>query len=637
VAASETGTESDLFDLISRAGGRLRAGLGVGELSSAEMEGVRASLPSSAEAARLYAEGIAKLRLFDPLGARELLEKAVAIEPTFALAHAALARAWSSLGYDAKATEAAQQALRLSSILGREDRLAVEALYWETAKRWDKSIEILGTLRSTFPDNIEYGLRLASAMYRSGKEQDALTLARSLHTLRPPAGDDPRIDLVEATIGAGQERRLEAARSAIGKAKILGSRLLLAHARSAEARALVALDRFAEAEASYDEALRLFAEAGDRPDVAKTQMWYSGLYRRQGSEVKALDLLQRSLTTYRETGNKHGTAFTQNDIGMILKERGDLKGAREALEESAMLFREVAAPVGESTAVGNLGAVARYQGDLVGARRSYEEAFAIERRLGRQEGVAWAQSAVAAVLYLQGRLEEARRMYDESTASCRQTGEAYCEYEEPGGVGEVQKSQGDLAGARKTYEVLLNVKSNAITEDTRVGARLALARLSLEENRSNEAEKVARAAIAFYAKSEAIHGEAVASGVLAEALLGNGRASEALAISRRAADLAARAGVKETQLSLSIPLSRALAARGETEEAERRLQDALQEAKRLGYLGLEFETRLALGEIEKKSGKAADWDARLEALERDAGSKGFVLIARKAASARTWS
>ncbi len=44
--------------------------------------------------------------------------------------------------------------------------------------------------------------------------------------------------------------------------------------------------------------------------------------------------------------------------------------------------------------------------------------------------------------------------------------------------------------------------------------------------------------------------------------------------------------------------------------------------------------RLALGEIEMKSAQTAAGRARLEALEKDATAKGFLLIARKAALAK---
>jgi hypothetical protein len=47
------------------------------------------------------------------------------------------------------------------------------------------------------------------------------------------------------------------------------------------------------------------------------------------------------------------------------------------------------------------------------------------------------------------------------------------------------------------------------------------------------------------------------------------------------------------------------------------------------------EARLALGEIQIKSGRSAAVRAELKALEHDAKAKGFLLIARKAALART--
>src|SRR5207245_581062 len=86
---AETGTEATLFDLVSRAGAQLREKLGLGVVSTADATAVSASLPSDARAARLYAEGLAKLRVFDALAARAQLERAVADDPNHALAHSA--------------------------------------------------------------------------------------------------------------------------------------------------------------------------------------------------------------------------------------------------------------------------------------------------------------------------------------------------------------------------------------------------------------------------------------------------------------------------------------------------------------------------------------------------------------------
>ena len=107
-SVTDSATEAELLSLVSRTGSVLREKLGVGELSAAQAAGIRASLPSDPAAARLYTEGLSKLRLAENLAARELLEKAVAAAPNYPFAHAALATAWSALGYDAKAKDAAK-------------------------------------------------------------------------------------------------------------------------------------------------------------------------------------------------------------------------------------------------------------------------------------------------------------------------------------------------------------------------------------------------------------------------------------------------------------------------------------------------------------------------------------------------
>src|SRR5437762_1494206 len=71
-ADSETGSQEGLFDLVSRAGEQLRANLGVRKITKEEAVEVATALRSNGEAARLYAEGLSKLRAFDALQAGAL-------------------------------------------------------------------------------------------------------------------------------------------------------------------------------------------------------------------------------------------------------------------------------------------------------------------------------------------------------------------------------------------------------------------------------------------------------------------------------------------------------------------------------------------------------------------------------------
>src|SRR5207302_1445990 len=128
-AISRDGKESDLANLVTQSSNSLRQNLRIGELSAGDVHEVFASVPANPDAARLYAEGLAKLQVFDALAARDLLEKAIAADPSHALSHSALAQSWAALGYDAKAQQEAKNALDLSGELSREERLSIEGRY----------------------------------------------------------------------------------------------------------------------------------------------------------------------------------------------------------------------------------------------------------------------------------------------------------------------------------------------------------------------------------------------------------------------------------------------------------------------------------------------------------------------------
>src|SRR5579863_10436409 len=191
------GGEADLFDMVSQAGSRLREKLGVEAVSPVEAVSIRASSPSNRDAARLYAEGVARLRVFDALEARDLLQQAIAADPKYSLAHSALAEAWFRLGYDKKAQQEARQAYDLAANLSREDRLVVEGRYREIDHQYENAIEVYRTLFTLFPDNVDYGIKLAWSQCSCGKGHDALATVESLRKLAPPASEDPRIDLEE--------------------------------------------------------------------------------------------------------------------------------------------------------------------------------------------------------------------------------------------------------------------------------------------------------------------------------------------------------------------------------------------------------------------------------------------------------
>lgn len=203
-SVSEKGDESQIDNLIGMAGAELRTKLGISSLSGAQSALVRASLPANPQAARLYSEGLEKVRLFDALAARDLLEKAVALDPAHAPTHSALAQAWSTLGYDDKAKEQAKLALDLSTNSSREDRLLMEGRAHELLGEQLKAVENYRALWQFFPDTVDYGLLLIRAQLGAGRGSDADATLASLRSLPLSDADAARVDLAEANIAHSQ-------------------------------------------------------------------------------------------------------------------------------------------------------------------------------------------------------------------------------------------------------------------------------------------------------------------------------------------------------------------------------------------------------------------------------------------------
>ncbi len=632
---AETGTEAELFDLVSRAGSHLRKKLGVGELSAAEVGGVRVSLPSNAEAARFYSEGLAKLRHFDPLAARDLLRKAIAVEPGHPLAHSALAAAWSALGYDANAKEEAKKAFELSANLTREERLSVEGRYRETAREWRKAVEIYRTLWVFFPDNLDYGLRLVAAQSTAGMGEDALATVEALRKLPPAASEDPRIDITEAqaaeSLSDFKRERVAAARAA-QKGEVRGARLLVAMARLQEGWAFRNLGEFDKAKNSYVEARQIFAAAGNRLGVARAIHNIAVVLADQGDFAGAEKMYKEALAISREIGNKLGEAWALNNIAILLWEQGNLARAKKMYEDALAIEREIGDKSGVATGLNNIANVLADQGDLAGAKKMYEEALAIERGIGDKRGVALVRKNIADVLTQQGSLAGARMIYEEALAIFREIGDKRMSAQSLYDLGGLLAAEGDLTGARKRHEEALAIRNELGAKGAAAESRLALARLSLEEERFAEAEVVAREVAEEFRREKATVDEGQAYVVLARCLLAQSKFAEAQKAIYRSTVLLHSSDNRNARLTMAITSARVFAASNKPIEAVKSLRATIEEATKAGFAGLQLEARLALGEIELQSSRSAGGRTRLEALEREATARGFGLIARKAAA-----
>ena len=589
-----TGSEDKLFELAAQAGAELRQSLGVNSVSAEAVSAARAALPSNQAAVRLYAEGRASLWAFDFHGARDLLLKAVAADPNYPLAHSALSEAWWHMGYAGKARVEAQQALDLSQHLPPEEQLLVEGQYRRAISDWPKTVQAYLTLFHLFPDRLDYGLLLASAQMYISPAESLQTLA-TLRRLPPPAGDDARIDMMEASalIDTDFTKARSAAQRAIDKASAQGSHVLVARTYGILCQQAPSIAASAETIRECEIALQSSVAAGDMNGQAMMMTDLAGLYYQQGELARAEKMWRQAIEQFRQVGNPDGVASAMANVGGAELVQGNLGEARKLLNESIPRYQAVEDKSGVALSLNNLGDLARQQGNLQAAETTYQQAKATAQEIEDKSAIGYVLS----------------------------------------GLGDVFTDRGDLAAARKSYEESLALRDQAGERQFAAETQVSLARLAVEEGHPAEAEAALLKYKDEFDKEQQADDELTASIVLTQALLAEGKQVEAQKEAEASKTLAARSLNRLARLQFGLVYGRVLAS-DHPEASRAQLEKILKDARDHGFAGVEFETRLALAELEKKSGHEAASRTELSSLETSARSKGFGLVARKAAATR---
>jgi tetratricopeptide (TPR) repeat protein len=585
------------------------------------------TLPANPEATRLYTEGLAKLRSFDALGARDPLQRAIALESNLALPHAALANAWQLLGYDSTAREEAKKAVALSASLSQEDRRSIEGRYRELTAEWDKAIEIYRSLWGVFQDEPNYALELAKVQTSAGKGKDALATLAELRQL-PQMADDPRIDLARAFAAeslSDVKQQQSTAAAAAEKASRLGSRYLAAQAywqecialralgelqnamlacqqsataapfalqieartKTVQASIILAQGQVAEALEMRRQALDTARKIGSKKDIIGALMNMANIQATQGQTTEAVKNEREAIDIAREIGDKQQFLGLENNLGSDLQTEGNYKEAEKLFQDSLKTAREIGDEGGISAALQNLGALALQKGDPALAEKQVHEALAI------------AQAA-----HLSG-----------LTASVFDS------------LGDIEMAKANFPDARKNYESALTLFAEA-GDQTNIGAaRLSLAKLSLEEGKASDVESLAHQAIQGFQENKLPDSEADARNTLARLLILQGK----LAAAQAELTNAARLGVQDRviRISLAITGARLKARDGRLAEARQDFDALLKESKEKNLVALQLDIRLALAEIDALS-EPKRKRASLAELQQDARNSGYLLVATKA-------
>lgn len=669
--ASVSRKNTDVEALATALGADLREKIGVGVVSLTQSAEAKAAMPSNAEARRRYSEGLAKLRVNENVAARNLLQKAVLVEPSSAVIHSALGEAYTALGYDEKARQSARNAFDLSSTLSRQDRLLIEARYRQANKEWDQAIESYRTLFGFFPDNLEYGILLADSQISAGKAKDALYTIEQLRGSSSLANEDPRVDLVATRafdlLGSPKDG-LRLADTAASKAQANGSNLLRARAHLWQAQELESLTELDAAKRAAAESQAIYHAAGDLRGEQSTLEVQGNILADQGNLNEALEKYSKQLAITREIGYRHAEASAMNNMALVLKQQDNVTEAKKMWERALVAFHDVSDKSNAATVLINLAGVFLDHGDLVKAEEVYGRALDVFKEVNDQTGVSTAMAGIGTVYFAQGNCPAAKTMLEKAIAIDMAGGRESPPADKLISLADVMQLQGDLVTARKSYQDSLAItrksddKSNAayalfgLAKIALYGAdfeeaqtdfdqslmlrtglgekrnvaltQLGQAQLALEQGDLEKAVSLAENARDYFRKIDSIDDQTAAIVVLVRSYLqqGNKEAAdrERLSISaqaRRSQSLPAR-------LDLAIVNAYVDASKGRNTAPE--LGVATEQATKAGLQGYEFESRLAIAELCPRTASRGDYSGFIDKLQKDATQKGYVLIGRKA-------
>src|SRR5207248_8441900 len=140
---------------------------------------------SSLEALKAFSLGDVKHQMFDELTAMPLYQRAVELDPNFAMAYARLGTIYSNLGQSELSEKNREKAFELRDRASEHEKLYIMSHYYVDSGQLDKGITALELYKQTYPrDSIPYNN--LSAIYNIlGQLENALDNARQSVQLDP--------------------------------------------------------------------------------------------------------------------------------------------------------------------------------------------------------------------------------------------------------------------------------------------------------------------------------------------------------------------------------------------------------------------------------------------------------------------
>ncbi len=216
-------SKETVLNSLHQAGSSLRKKLGESLASVQKYDKpLSEATTSSLEALKAFSLGDMKHEMSDELTALPLYQRAVELDPNFAMAYARLGTVYSNLGQSELSETNRQKAFELRDRASEHEKLYIVSHYYVDSGQLDKGITALELYKQTYPrDSIPYN-NLAAVYNQMGRYEDALDNARQSVQIDPDSasaysnvgfayGGLNRLDEAKATFNEALQHKAGAA------------------------------------------------------------------------------------------------------------------------------------------------------------------------------------------------------------------------------------------------------------------------------------------------------------------------------------------------------------------------------------------------------------------------------------------
>ncbi len=439
------------------------------------------------QALRWYEEGANAIRDATYFKAAKALDRAVALDPSFALAHARLADASDELDDATRAREEMLKAVAPDSPrsrLSRLDDLAVEAIRRTLTNDAAGAVAIYRDLLSRTPE--------------SGKAAVLLDLGRAYEKAGQP--DKARASFLEAA------RRSPQYAAAFLRLGVLDRRA----------------QRVADAEKDLAQAESLYRSLSNTEGLTEVLYQRAVMASKRGEITQAASLLDQALQLARTTGNYQQQIAVLLQLSNVETHQGDPSAAaRNAGEATDLAHARGLEPLAAAGLL-DVGNAHFVHGDLADAEDCFTRCLEMARHAHAPRAEARALLSLGSLHIQQAKLTEGVQNVEQALRFYEQGGDAKEKSVALVLLGRARRDQGDYTGALRAFRAQLDLAAKSNDPAQLENAREGLASvLELQENYPEALASYQQAAAASQAQGDRLAaGYALASAARVLARLG---------------------------------------------------------------------------------------------------------------------